>query len=96
VLVELPLKIDLSVLDVAQSGHWNFELFAAHGADPDCGRHGKPLGHPKNTLRHSFPPSSRPFGRFLLASGLIFNHWNVVDNQEFPAAMVTSESAYVD
>jgi hypothetical protein len=38
----------------------------------------------------------RPFWCFLLASGLIFDHWNVVDHQEFPAAMVASESANVD
>jgi len=36
------------------------------------------------------------FWCLLLASGLIFDHGNVVDNQEFPAAMVASESANVD
>jgi hypothetical protein len=29
-------------------------------------------------------------------SGLIFDDWNVINHQEFPTAVVTSESAYVD
>jgi hypothetical protein len=96
VLVELLLKVDLRVLGLRQSRHGNFELLATNRADPDCGRDRKPFGHSKVAFRHSLPPSSRPFWGFLLACGLIFDHWNVVDSQEFPAAMVADESATVD